>query len=238
MAVTFYDNLPLNQDIVLDWPLSEGRAALAHDQSPSGSVGGGEGLAGFLWPAQMGQPFYGIYMFRLWEQYISCLAANCLALDFTNGDYSLSCWFQWSVAGVEATQMLMGKYVLDVSGWECYLFSGAQDILTVRHNHAAGATTRTACYSTGWAVNTLHLFGFSRIGAVGQFYRNGVAIPTVHGVGGLIDPESNAANDLRCGVRFSENANWLNGYLGRPRAWTRALTAIDHWQLFLQGNAQ
>lgn len=235
MAVTFYDNLGLNEDIVLDWPFLEGVGTLVHDQSKSGSIGelitGGLGV---WWAAAVGQPFYGIYLFDVWEQYVNCPAAQTTNLNFTAGDYSLACWFNWSIVGF--TQMLMGKYVLDVSGWEVYLTNvGPLNYLTVRHNHG-GVPARTASYSLGWTPSTLHCFSMSRVGASMQHYRNGIAIPTV--TGGMIDPASSAANDLRCGCRYTEDTNWLNGYFGRPRAWTRELTPAQHRQIFAQGNAQ
>ena len=236
MAVTFYDNLPINEDIVLDWPMTEGGSSLIHDQSKSGSIGTFLGAWGPIWPAAIPQPFYGIYMFRIWTQYINCPAADTTNLNFTSGDYSLSFWIKWAVD--EYTQMVMGKYVLDNSGWEAYLDNaGGLDYMSVRHNHG-GTPARTSSYSTGWAQNILHLFGYSRTGATAQHYRNGIAIPTTISAGGLIDPASSAADDLRVGCRFTEGSNWYNGYLGRPRAWARALNADEHRQLYAQGNAQ
>ncbi len=77
MAVTFYDNLSLNEDIVLDWPFLEGTGRRVHDQSKSGSIGElTTGGLPFIWPAETGQPFYGIYMFAVWEQYTNCPAAH------------------------------------------------------------------------------------------------------------------------------------------------------------------
>jgi len=236
MARTFYDNLPLNQDIVLDWPFLEGTGTLIHDQSKSGSIGTREGAGGTIWPAETGQPYYGLYLFQVWTQYINCPAADCPNLNFTSGDYSLACWFNWSV-GTDTSQILMGKYILSDSGWEVYLTeSGGIYYLTVRHHHSLGASLRTASYSIGWLPSTLHCWSYSRTGTTAQHYMNGLPIATVSGT--LIDPESSAALDLRCGCRFTEDSNWLNAYLGRPRAWSRALTAAEHRQIFAQGNAQ
>ena len=236
MAVTFYDNLPLNQGIVLDWPMTEGTGKLVHDQSKSGSIG--QLLTGGLpvmWPAAIGTGFYGVYLFEVWDQYINCPAVDTTNLNFTSGDYSLACWFRWSI--VEYSQILMGKYILDDSGWEVYLTNaGGLDYVSVRHHHSLGATARTSSYSTGWPVNILHCWSYSRTGTTAQHYRNGLPVTTTSSV--LIDPESSVGNDLRLGVRFTEGANWFNGYLGRPRAWNRALTAAEHRQIYAQGNAQ
>ena len=235
MAVTFYDNLPINQDIVLDWPLSEGLGSLVHDRSKSEITGTLHGTMAPLWAAATGQPFYGIYLFNTWNQYASAPAADTANLDFTSGDYALSCWLNWQ--DYATSQIVMGKYVVDVRGWEVYLFkAGALDYLTVRHHHAGGLTNRTASYSLGWTPGTLHLFGVDRIGTAHQHYRNGQPIPTVSSV--LIDPVSSAASDLVVGIRYTLDVNKYRGYIGRPRAWSRALGAAGHRQLFAQGNAQ
>ena len=104
--------------------------------------------------------------------------------------------------------------------------------MTVRHHHAAGATLRTGSNSVGWAENVWCLFGCSRVGAAIQHYRNGVALDTDISVGGLIDPESNAARDLVIGTRFTKNQNWFNGRVHRPRVWARALAASEHACIF------
>jgi hypothetical protein len=236
MAVTFYDNLPLNEDIVLDWPFLEGAGTVVHDQSKSGSNGmlitGG---LGFWWPAQIGNPFYGIYLFEVWTQYIRVLAADCKQLNFTSGDYSLSFWFNWVDTG--DSLIIMGKYAVDLRGWEVYLWraAGPIDYLTVRHHHGG---TRSSTYSTGWTPSTLHKFGYSRVGNTAQHYRNGLPIPTTVQAGGLLDPSSSLLSNLVIGSRFTLDDDWYNGYLGRPRVWARALSDDHHRQLFTQGNAQ
>lgn len=235
MAVTFYDNLPLNASIVLDWPFTEGKGSLVHDISKTRITGTLNGSMAPIWSAGTGQPYYGIYLFNTWSQYITAPAADTTDLNFTSGDYSLSCWINW--VDTSTSLIIMGKYIVSVRGWEVYLFkNGAIDYLTVRHHHSAGATTRTASYSTGWTESTLHLFGYTRIGTTAQHYRNGLPVTTVSDV--LIDPESSVASDLVMGVRYTLDADYYNGYIGRPRAWARGLTDSDHRQLFAQGNAQ
>ena len=227
MPSVFYDNLGLNDNIVLDWPMTEGIGSTLHDISKSGSTGTFIGDIAAWWPAEIGQPYYGMYLFRVWNMYINCPAADTANLNFTTGDYSLACWFNWTVN--EYSQILMGKYVLNVSGWELYLTqSVGGDYVSIRHNHAGGVATRTAMYSLGWTENILHCFSMSRTGGTCQHYRNGVPVTTYDGGVPLEDPDSSAANDLRCGVRYTEGSNFLNGYLGRPRAWSRALTADEH----------
>ena len=234
MPVPFYDNLALNDDIVLDWPFTEGGGSLVHDVSKSGIIGTLHGAAGIMWPAAIGSGFYGIYLFETWHQYATALAADTGNLNFTSGDYSLSCWVNWLDQG--ESQILIGKYAVDIRGWEAYITkTSGVDYMTVRHHHGG---TRTASYSSGWSESTLHLFGYSRSGGWCQHYRNGLPIPTTISAGGLQDPTSSAASNLVMGSRFTLNDNWLFAYIGRPRVWARELSANEHSQLFAQGNAQ
>ncbi len=232
MAVTFYDNLPINQDIVLDWPLTEGNAQLAHDQSKSGIVGVMQGDVGVIWAAASGYDYHGVFLIEAWHQFIEALAADTTDLNFTVTDYALAVWCGF--VDTSDDQILISKYTLDASGWEVYFTAvGALRYMTVRHHHGG---TRTSSYSLGWAFNITHLFGVDRIGTAHQHYRNGVAVPTVSQV--LQDPGSSIADNLRIGCRFTEDNDWMNGYLGRSRAWSRAIGAAGHRQLFAQGYRQ
>ena len=231
MAVTFYDNLALNTNIVLDWQFIEGGGTLVHDQSKSGIIGTLHN--GPWWPTAMGQPFYGIYLFEVWTHYIRVFAANCKQLNFTSGDYSLSFWFNWQDTG--NSLIIMGKYAVDLRGWEVYLWNtGSVEILTVRHHHGG---TRSSSYSTGWSESTLHLFGYSRAGATAQHYRDGLPIPTTVQAGGLIDPDSSLVDNLVLGSRFTLVQDLYNVYLGRRSSWSWAMTADEHRQMYAQGNA-
>ena len=91
----------------------------------------------------------------------------------------------------------------------------------MRHHHAAGATFRTAFYSSNWLFNTWYFLALSREDTGGQFYRgdtagNFSAITTIGDP--LIDPEPCAANFYICTNNgatgnFAKNINW------RPRFW-------------------
>ena len=232
MAVSFYDNLPINQDIVLDWPLTEGEPQLVHDQSKSGIVGVMNGTNPIIWAAANGYDYHGVFFVEAWQQFIEALAADTTDLNFTTTDYALAMWCGFIDTATD--QILMSKYELNNSGWEVYHTSvGALRYMTVRHHHGG---TRTGSYSLGWDFLTTYLFGVDRIGTAHQHYRDGVAIPTVSQV--LQDPGSSIADNFRIGCRFTEDANWMNGYGGRPRAWSRAIGAAGHRQLFAQGYRQ
>jgi len=129
---------------------------------------------------------------------------------------------------------VMGKHDVDNCGWELYLTEqGGVHYMTVRHHHAAGATTRTGFYSTGWAYSEWHLFSCSRIGTTGYHYKDGEPIATVSDT--LIDPESSVARDWILGVQYDEWDNWFKARFHRPRAWSRALSADEHRLLYRLG---
>lgn len=171
--------------------------------------------------------------------YLDCAAANCVDLDFIAGDYSLGIWFCWETTG--ASQIIIGRYEVDVSGWELYLWRaiGPIDYLTLRHHHAAtlvAGNPRSACYSVGWTPDTWWFMGVSRTGGgEGLFYRNGVAIYTTPG--GLVDPET-CPQDLVLGTRFSKDSDWYKGQMWRPRVWPRILSANEWLNIFEEEREQ
>jgi len=157
------------------------------------------------------------------DQYLQCLSASCTDLDFTSGDYSIGGWLNWTID--EFSQIVIARYELSVDGWEVYTTNvGALNYLTLRHHHAAGATTRTGAYSIGWTPGTLFHFGISRSGASAQFYRNGEPVTTVSDA--LIDPETCNQN-LVIGVRYTVDANFYKGPFPRLIVADEALTAED-----------
>ncbi len=229
--VTMYDSLGLKDSIVLDLSMLEGAGLVTHDESKSQIIGSLHGSTAPWWPATIGSGHYGLGLFLAWNHYVDAPAADTGALNFTATDYSLAVWIKW--LDTTQSEIVMGRYEVSVKGWELYLTKTAGvDYMTLRHHHAGGATTRTACFSIGWAENTWALFGVSRVGATAQHYRNGQAVATTVQAGGLIDPETNANRDLVIGTRYTKDANWYNGYMARPRAWSRELSAYEHRAIF------
>ncbi|KKM05731.1 hypothetical protein LCGC14_1751120 [marine sediment metagenome] len=219
-TVTHYDIRPVNEDyMVLDLPLREATGSRTSDVAkPHHPVT----LIGAPTWTQLAS-LLGVLEMDGTTQYGQCLGASCVDLNFMSGDYSIGGWFNWTVN--EFSQIIIARYELSVSGWEVYTTqAGALNYLTLRHHHAGGATTRTGAYSIGWTPGTPWFFGISRSGASAQFYRNGLPVETTSDV--LIDPET-CAEDLLLGVRYTKNANFLLGYLYRPRVWSRAMSAAE-----------
>jgi len=168
-------------------------------------------------------------------QYLQCLNALCADLGFTDGDYSVGGWIDWSDTG--NSEIVIGRWQLNVGGWELYLTKiETVSSLTLRHHHAGGASTRTACYSVGWEPDVPVLFGISRSGGEALHYRNGEALDVVTTEGGLIDPEA-TAYDLVIGTRFTKDANWYKNNFGRLFIVGEALSADDWSEIYELGKA-
>ena len=223
-----YDNLPINHQILLDLPFREGSGAITRDVAKPHhqdvdliNTPTWESLVSGL----------GVIDLNGTNEYLQLLAAACADLNFTSGDYSLGEWIYFRAGGAN-DKTPMSRFLLNNNGWELYHYTN--EILTLRHHHAAGATTRTAAYSQNWTFGKWWFMGVSRSGASAQFYRGdagGFVVPTTSiSAGGLIDPEACVQN-LYIG-RDTTGVNLHNGKLWRPRAWGRALPESDWLQIF------
>jgi len=228
MPSTYYDNLGINEDIELDLSMLEATGAATHDESKNHIVATLHG--GILWDA-LASGHYGLNLHELMSRYLDAPAADTTALNFTSGDYSLAVWINpshWE----DDSMIIMGRYAVDIRGWELYYYDPT-NLITLRHHHAGGATTRTACYSGGWLRDgEWRLFGLSRVGGVAQHYMNGQPVTTTCTASGLIDPATDAVDDLVIGIRFTKDSNYWTGHFHRPRAWSRALTATEHYMIY------
>ncbi len=216
--VAHYDSLTSpRDDMLLDLPFREGVGALTYDVAkPHHPV---TLVATPTWtPLASGLGtlnFGGLGA----NEYLECPGADCVDLDFTNHNYSIWGWFNWTVN--EFSQIIIGRYEVSVSGWELYLTEAAGiHYLTLRHHHAATlvppvtGVPRTGAYSVGWTPGVDHFFGVLRIGANVAFVRNGILLETVSDV--MVDPET-SAEDLVIGCRYSKDANFFDGMQYRPR---------------------
>lgn len=225
-----YDKIVENADILLDLPFYEGVGTITRDQAkphhqdvllintPTWEI-----LASGI----------GVLAFNGATEYLELANANCLDLDFIAGDYSLAAWLRWE--DTTTSEIVMGRYELNVSGWELYLTRTGIDSLTLRHHHAGtlvGGNPRSGCYSVGWIPEIWCFMGLSRTGGGEAIhYRNGIALTMI--TGGMVDPET-CSQDLVIGSRFTKNTNWYRGKLWRPRIWGRILTAAEWFNIFEQ----
>ena len=227
--MTIYDKMPMNRRMLLDLPFLEGVGAITQDVAkPHHAV---TLVAAPTW----GNLASGKSVLTLngTSQYLQCLNALCADLGFTSGDYSVGGWIDWT-SGIVTSQIIAGRYELNVGGWELYLtIDGALDYLTLRHHHAGGEAERSACYSLGWEEGVPCLFGVSRSGASAAHYRNGVSLDVV---GELEDAEA-TTSDLVIGARYTKDANFFKNNLGRIFISGEALSADDWLEIYELGKA-
>jgi len=226
----FYDSLSIKQGVLLDLPMREGIRAVTHDVSKAHLP------MTFVNTPTWAELTTGNSVIEMdgINQYLQCLNASCTDLDFIAGDYSVSGWINWTDTG--NSEIIIGRYELDVGGWELYLTNvGAVDHLTMRHHHAGtivDGNPRTGSDSVGWTPGVWHHFGISRSGAVAQHYMDGVALAMTYSTGGMVDPET-TVQDLVIGTRFTKNANWYDGQIDGFVIHNRALTARE-WAMIYE----
>lgn len=209
-----YDDIDVNEDILLDLPFREGTGAITQDVAkphhPVTLVG-----------APTWTPLASNLMTLNFDgatQYLECPAADCVDLDFTTESYSIWGWFNWTFP--DDSQIIIGRYDVDgpaFSGWELYLYKTGS--LNLRHHHAGTIVDghpRSAAYSMGWAPGVDWFFGVVRWGAYVAMFRNGVAQTVLSSTGGIRDAEA-CAEDLVIGTRFTKTDNFFKGMLWRPR---------------------
>jgi len=219
-----YDKMAIKQNTLLDLPMREGIRAVTRDiAKPHHPVT----LVNTPTWTQLASGINVIDLDGV-NQYLRCLNADSLDLDFIAGDYSIGMWFNWTHGA--ASQILIGRYELNVGGWELYLTEvGALDYLTLRHHHAGtivDGNPRTAGNSLGWTPGVWWHLGISRHGGVAVHYRNGVAQNMTYSTGGLVDPETTTQN-LTIGSRYDLGGNWLDGMIQGITLHDRALTAVE-----------
>ena len=149
-------------------------------------------------------------------------------LDITTEDYSICGWLKWD-SGVTLSAIVIGRYLVSNNGWEIYLTeSGGHRYLSLRHHHASGVATRSACYSDNWTFNIWWFWSISRQGSFVQQYRNGIAVITTADPAGLEDPES-CNQDVVIGIRTTKDANRLNGSQQGIRMWKNRFFSANEW---------
>lgn len=157
------------------------------------------------------------------NDYLICSAAGAAMLDFTTEKFTFLVWCQ---PNVFASDMLLTKGRVDVSGYEFYL-TEVVNTISLRTNQLGSHTGISAvgAYTPGaW-----QLIGVTRNGATGQFYVNGTQVATSLGAG-LADPVSGAGHDFL--IAKGELGNYYNGKLGIIKIWARELSAAEILSVF------
>jgi hypothetical protein len=227
VMVKGYDKIDLNYGMLLDLRFKEGVGTITRDLS---NVHHEDiTLAGTI-PAWTQTPLANVTVldFNGAGDYMELAAAACADLDFTTEDYSIAGWINYQA--MAQSQLLIGRYGVDLDGWEVYLYS-VNNTLSLRHHHASLAPTRTGCYSSGWNTGSWYQFVITRSGFYPKHYQNGSELTVSYDAGGLQDPDA-CNRDLVIGTRYTKNANWYKSYMWGLRIWDRELTSLEAEELF------
>ena len=234
-----YDKIPENDSILLDLPFREGTGVVTHDHAKPhhpitfNDPGGGSFVWTTLASGLMALEFVTAGGGFTDGVYLKSLAVDTVDLDFTTGDYSLGCWVNWAWNGYSS--ILMGRYGVDLDGWETYFdISGGRNTLSQRHHHSSLVpNNNSSCFSIGWTPGVWALAGISRegISLYPQHYRNGGILEMSYETSGMLDPDT-CNRDLVIGCRYTNDANWYKGFVCRPRIWNRVLSQTEWKTIF------
>jgi len=237
-----YDKHSLNHDILLDLPFREGTGVLTHDVAKPrhpltlNDPGGGSFTWGNLVSGCPYLLFAAVGVGAADGVYLDCPAADTGDMDFTSGDYSVGCWFNWDSTGGQS-EMIIGRGAVETDGWDLYLAVSGHlptgNTVSQRHAHQTGGAgnLKSECFSEGWTPGTWWFFGMSRSGIYTPHYRNGLAVEMNYGGATMLDPDT-ANRDLVIGARYNKSGNWYRNMMWRPRVWGRALAAWEWLELF------
>lgn len=227
-----FDKIRVHDGLLLGLPFREATGTVTRDVAKPHH--GPVTLIGTPTWASLAANDLGILSFNGVTDYLECAAALTADLNFTSGDYSIVSWINWIDTG--SSVMVMGRYGVDLDGWEVYFYAGAQDFLQLRHHHASFCPPdqvpcppgfpRTGAYSGGWTPGSWYLMGITRSGAYPRMYRNAQALTVGYSTGGVYDPDT-CNRDLVIGTRFTKDADWYSGLEWNPRIWNRELSSDE-----------
>ena len=218
-----YDNLGTNRQSVLDLPFREGVGIITQDVAkPHHPV---PLVATPTWVTL--DSGLVVLEFNGTTEYAESDNTPTADLNFVSGDYTYAVWMKWSEPSASSA-ILIGRYNVNVDGWEIYLTSsGADRLLSLRHSHnSLTPNTNSSCFSENWTQSVWTFLVISRDGLLAPHYRNGEPVDVTYEATGMLDPDT-ADHDLVIGVRSSKDATFYNGQMWRPRLWDRALSAEE-----------
>lgn len=221
-----YDNLDVNQQLVLDLPFLDGvtgGTGIVRDQSKN--------HYGFTMtgpPAHFSLPS-GLQVLDFTAatpDFLEAAIADVGDLDFTTEDFSLAFWVNPDTLVGDLELMCHGQDA--VSGYDVRCMADGSIVFT---SNQGGAQQQIISAAGDLVINIFTLIGFSRSGVLGQLFINGreVAYTLQDDLG---NPLTNALKVL-FGVYDDETTDPWSQYISRTRAWlNRQLTVDNHRFIF------
>lgn len=217
-----FDHKWYNQELLISLRFCEGTGtttrdwAKAHHPITFGGTPTWQNLANDLTVLEFSGPGSG--------DEVVCAGATSADLDFTNENFSLTCWC-YSTSYSNAS-VIMNRGVLDTCGWEWY--GAANTNLAIRTNQAGDREGATA---VGYLKTGVWQFlGFIRYGLHGQMYIDGRPVDTLQTAAGLLDPVACGAQQFLVGNNPHDNG--FTGQLWNPRVWARQLGENEMLAMF------
>lgn len=221
-----YSTMPTNLQAVLDIPMYEGQGVLAHDVSRRAALDKTMTLTGPPTWVQLPLSNLTVLSFNpATPDWLELAAAESTDMDFQVGAFSLVSWI--FVDDLTDDRYLFVRGLDGNDGWYMYIASaGGLQLVTSQ----LGADQVTGSAVGTIATGTWYLVGATRLGASVKLYRNGVDVtgtpPGVH-----INPAA-SVRDMRIGIRDDETTHPWDGYIWRPRVFSRQLSAYEMLSIF------
>lgn len=215
MAIGF-DNPRYNQDLVLDPHFIEGTGSATLDWAKPHHV---ISLATPVTWTALANDLMTLLFNPVTPDRLVILAAASTDLNFTSGAFSGAMWIYPHAYG---NRYVMMKGAAG-TGWSFWIVSSSPYLAFTTEQ--AGPAYQTSQGGAGLALNAWQLIGFTRSGASGRLYLNGVDTTTIAAT--HINPASSAASDFYMGTTVGGGAGFYDGGMWRPRIWDRAISAAE-----------
>jgi len=223
-----YDNYRPNQGLLLDLQFRETTGTTTADWSKAYHIPAT--LTGAPTWAVLGNDLTYLSFDPANPDRLTIAAASSTDLDFTTSSFSGAAWIYPDAYG--------NRYLMDKSGaavgWAFWI-SGTSPYLAFTTANA-GPLTQTSYGGTGLALSAWQFVAFTRTGATGRLFLNGVDVTTTPAT--HVNPASSAAVDMTIGTIVGAGAGWYDGRMWRPRIWNRDLAAWELLALYEEERSQ
>lgn len=220
-----YDNLPMLFQSVLDIPMYEAIGALAHDIARQQAFDHTMTLTHA--PPWAAWPLSNLAILSFipgHPDFMELSAANSADMNYQDSAFSLLAWvFEDSLA---ITRFVIERGLPVTDGWHFGITDTGQIYLITSQ---LGADQVSASAAASIVISTWYLIGATRLGNSVRIFKNGIDITAA--AGNHINPAA-CGRKLHMGIDDTEGAAPWDGYIWRPRVFSRQLSAGEILDIF------